>query len=272
MPGPGFGADVGQNWGGGGIIYLTNLIPQPNSPISGDAIHFTIGVQGGLIDLSSIQIIVSSTLAFSGNPPTFSGGFATSSYSYSVPDNGYTFSLVSSFIGTVTIQVSASTFDGSTTTQTYQVSGPVNYPPTPFGVTIGSVSIDSFSGEAKSGILAGGHGQVFFGPAVTNSNTGSQIDLDNIETVAHAADTYNADPTNSASQGGRPWLWGPPTAVLPARVFPPDLNIPNYNPCWNSWNGSPSTAPFVFLSTTKSTITGILTNTHTGNVTVILLS
>src|SRR5271157_937493 len=67
MPSPGFGAEWGLNYGGGGVIYLTNLNPAPDSLVpSNNEIIFTVGVQGDLIDLSTVQITINSQLAFSG--------------------------------------------------------------------------------------------------------------------------------------------------------------------------------------------------------------
>jgi hypothetical protein len=273
MPTPGWGAEFGSNFGGGGVIYLTNLVPQPNNFIPSDqSIRFTIGVQAGLIDLSTVQITVSTHLAFDGSTATFAPDFAASTYSYSVADNGYSFVLLSdlTYPATVTIVVTANTLDGATTTQSYQVNSavPVVYPPTPLNVPLNSVSIAKFSGEAQSGVLAGGSGQVFFSPALLVANTGSQLDVDSVEMTVHAADTYNADPTSS--DNNRPFLWGPPPAVPTGRAFPPDMDPVNYLPVWNSWVLGPSVAPFGTLKTTQATATGVLTDIPTGDQTIIL--
>jgi hypothetical protein len=349
MPQPGFGGNFGSNYGGGGVIYLTNLSPEPGGTIPPDnTISFTVGVQGSLIDLSSVQITISAQAVFSGFtpiggyivgvadnvglfeittstahglstgqqvniigavgapingtwtvtfnsltqftlqgssyvagyasgglvslPPAFTTDFITSSYAYSVPDNGYTFTIVSS--GTlplnVVVNVVANTTDGGTSNQTYTLGAvqPVVYPPTPLGVPLVNVPLGMLSGEAQTGILAGGQGQVFFSPALPAPNTGSQLDVQTVETDVRAADSYNPAPPGRNSNN-RPWLWGPPTAVPPARAYPPDFVLGIYEPTWNSWN-VPNQAPFVFLKTTQAQATGVLTDVPTGHTTIIL--
>jgi Ubiquitin-activating enzyme E1 FCCH domain len=352
MPAPGFGADFGGNFGGGGVIYLTNLNPEPGVLIT-DSIVFTIGVQGSLIDLSTVQITINTQPVFNGFtsiggginniftngsfvvetntanglvtgdqvtienvigmpingtwtitvfnptsfqlndstfsgsytggglvslPPAFTSDYITSSYEYSIPDNGYTFTIFSGipYPSDVTIVVNANTIDGGTSTQTYQVLATqiVIYPPMPFGVPLDNVPIGVFSGEVNSpsafgGLLANGNGQVFFSPALSEANTGSQIDIDYLETFVRASDKYYIDPPSN-NNNNRPWLWGPPLPAPVNRVFPPNFAF-NYYPTWNSWNQGPNTAPFVPLKTTQATATGILTDVPTGNQFVILV-
>ena len=361
MPTPGFGAEFGNNFGAGGVIYLTNLSPEPDTNIS-SSINFTVGVQGGLIDLSTVQITINSQLVFSGFtavgghivnvtsngeyiiwtesnhglvtgnqvniegalssstgaglpsspingvwtitfispnqfalqgstyepgwtggglvslPPSFTLDYLASSYSYSIPDNGYSFVIFSSvpYASQVTITVSASTVDGGTSVQTYQLTAvqPIIYPPMPYGVPLDNISINTFSGEVESpsafaGLLANGNGQVFFSPALPEPNSGSQIDLDYLETVVRAEDSYKSDPTHS--DNNRPWLWGPPLSGVGYRLFPPNYDIAEYYPVWNSWNQAPTTAPFTPLKTTQATATGVFTDVPTGNITIILV-
>lgn len=297
MPSPGFGAEWGQNFGGGGVVYLTNLSPPADSLVPpSNTISFTIGVQGSLIDLSTVQISINAQQVFSGFtalfngineieivgvsnlaglfeiqtnfdhglstgqgvtiqgavgspinggwivtfvdtthftlqdstfsgtwtsggilslPPAFTIPFVLSSYSYDAPNNGYTFIIQSGieYPSVFTVEVVVDTTDGGTSTQTYQLFStiPVVYPPMPYGVPLGNIPLDSFSGEAKAGLLASGQGQVFFSPALPTANIGSQIDVDSLETVVQAFDVYNPDPT--VSTNCRPWLWGPPKGL-----------------------------------------------------------
>jgi hypothetical protein len=350
MPAPGWGAEFGQNFGAGGVVYLTNLAPEPGGLVPSDnSIRFTIGVQGGLIDLSSVQITISSQLAFSGFtaitqissvtnngglfeiqtlanhglstgqeitisgavgapvngvwfvtvidsthfalngsiysagytsggeislPPSFSSDFSASSYEHSVPDNGYSFVLISSvqYPQVISVVVTANTLDGGSSTQSYQVASTVQviYPPMTYGIPLDNIPLDSFSGEVQTGILAGNMGQIFFSPALPVANTGSQLDVDSVETVVRAADSYDADPTNSNNL--RPFLWGPPPppAIVPTREYPPDMSVSNYLPVWNSWNAGPGKSVYGTLKTSQATATGILTDVPTGKQTVIL--
>src|SRR5512135_1175682 len=150
MPAPGWGAEFGSNFGGGGLIYLTGLNPQPGGTIPiNNAIQFTIGVQGGLIDLSSVQITVNAVLAFDGSIASFTPEFLSSSYTYSIPDNGYTFTVIAGFEypATVTVFVQASTEDGGNSTQSYTLNATPNivYPPTPLGVPLANIPLASFT-------------------------------------------------------------------------------------------------------------------------------
>jgi len=340
MPSPGFGAEWGLNFGGGGVIYLTNLNPAADSlvPINNEII-FTIGVQGSLIDLSTVQISINSQLAFSGFtalfngvteiqiigvsslgglfeiqtnvahglttgqgvtiqgaigspvngawivtfidathftlqgstfsgtwtsggilslPPAFTTHYVLSNYSYDIVNNGYTFTFVSGieYPSMFMVEVIANTTDGGISTQTYQLLSviPVAYPPMPYGVPLGNIPLDSFSGEAQSGLLASGRGQVFFSPALPIANIGSQIDVDSLETVVKASDTYNADPT--VSSNNRPWLWGPPKG----------LKITNVTSSGGQFEITTSD-PITFISGTTATIMGV---TGTGGMTAAI--
>jgi hypothetical protein len=147
------------------------------------------------------------------------------------------------------------------------------YPPTPLGVPLGEVPLDDFSGQPSLGSppTPGIGGQVYFSPALPAPNTGSQIDVNSVETVVHAADQYNPAPTPASpnpASNGRPWLWGPPKAPS-GRAFPPDFNIPFYEPVWNSWVVS-GQGTFVWLQTTLATVMGTLVDVPTGHTTIIL--
>jgi hypothetical protein len=274
MPAPGWGAEFGSNYGGGGVIYLTGLNPEPGDliPTGTNAIQLTIGVQGGLIDLSTVQISIAALPCFDGSTASFDPQFTGSSYEYSIPDNGYSFNIIAGFDypATVSVVVQASTTDGGTTTQSYMVQAKPNvqYPPTPLGVPLTSIPLAEFTGEVRSGILAGGQGQVFFSPALQESNAGSQLDVDSVEVNVHAADKYEPDPKKTTNY--RPFLWGPPLPTPSGRAYPPDMNNPGYLPVWNSWNAGPSQAPFVQLKTTQADATGVLTDVPTGKQTIIL--
>lgn len=348
-PGSGWGSEWGSNFGAGGVIYLTGLIPDDGGVIPSDnSIRFTVGVQGGLIDITSVQISVNSQLAFTGFsplggeitnatnnglglirvttslanglitgqsvnvvgvfgvpadgewivtvvdgshfdltgstfsgaytggglvsfPPAFAADFLSSSYAYSAPDNGFSFVILGTIVypSLVAVTVVANTTDGATSVNSYQVVAPQqpNYLPTPFNVEFGIVPIARFTGEIQSGILAGSMGQVFFSPALPVANTGSQIDLDSIETVVKASDSYIPQAVGS---NNRPWLWGPPPVAPPDRAYPPQYSTLSYTPVWNSWNGSPTTAPFVMLMTTQAVVSGLLTSFPSGATTVVL--
>jgi hypothetical protein len=76
----------------------------------------------------------------------------------------------------------------------------------PFGIELGEVSINRFSGEPTSGLLVTTSGAVFFSPALLSPNPGNEIDLDDIEVNAYASDTYNK-PQGSLNR--RNFRWGP---------------------------------------------------------------
>ena len=43
----GYGASVGNNFGAGGVIFVSNVSPSPNTLIGpGGTVNFTLGVQG----------------------------------------------------------------------------------------------------------------------------------------------------------------------------------------------------------------------------------
>jgi len=147
------------------------------------------------------------------------------------------------------------------------------YPPPTLGVPLGGISLDDFSGEPSRGSPPTPNvgGQVYFSPALPVPNTGSQIDIDSVETVVHAADSYSPSLTPASpnpASNNRPWLWGPPKAPS-GRAYPPDFNIPFYEPVWNSWLVA-NQAPFVWLTTSQATVIGTLTDVPTGHVTIIL--
>ena len=141
------------------------------------------------------------------------------------------------------------------------------YPPAPLGIPLGDIPLDNFSGQPSRGSPPTPNigGQVFFSPALA-PNSGSQIDVDSVETVVQASDSYDPDPAKSSNN--RPWLWGPPKGPS-GRAYPPDIDLSNYLPVWNSWV-VPNQAPFVYLKTTQATATGVLVDVPTGDTTIIL--
>lgn len=263
----GIGANTGQNWGGGGIIYVTNVVPAPGSPIPGSGFfQFTIGVSGALIDITKVQITINgSELAFDGtvlSGPSFIGLYtAFSSYQYSVPDNGYSFVLNrnSGFTSSpILIAIHAETVDGIATDQSYQLitlAAGFSYPPVPFGKPLTTIPLSRFKGEYNSGLLTGIAGAAFFSPALLNQNTGSILDVDSVEVRTHTADAYALQsipqPDNS-----HPMLWGPAQGPLPVKIFPPPYSS-SYKPILNS-------PIYTFLKSTQRTAVGILRNTTTG--------
>lgn len=261
----GFGTNYGYNQKGGDIPYLTSLVPAPNSLIPLDGyIRFTLGVNDGLIDLTTVRITIASVLAFDGSMASFLGDFAGSDY---VPvDNGYRFNLLKSSAynsRVVTVLVEASTYGRTDINQSYQVT--VNslsdYPPVPYGTELNMVPVSRFTGEVQSGPLAGGQGLMFVSPSLTFSSSGNQIDLDSAEVATQAGDAYAQDSGDNL----RPFLWGPPLPIppVPIPVFPPQFNVPNYMPVWNDPN-------YGFLKTTQRSVIGVMHDTISLEDTVIL--
>jgi hypothetical protein len=236
MPGPGVGANSGFGVGGGGIPYLTDLIPAPEVLLPDDGFwHFTVGVQGGLIDLSMLFVRADGQLAFDGTTASFTARYAAdSSYEYDPANNGYVFHFRKDedyLSSHPTVTVEATTVDGSSWTNEYSfaVLSPI-YPPAPFGQILGTVSLDEFSGEA-GGLLAS-NGLVFFSPALSSPHAGNEIDVDDLELRVRVTDPY----VRKDSANGRPFLVGPPPLVPPPSppVFPPTYSDPDYMPVLNS--------------------------------------
>jgi hypothetical protein len=76
----------------------------------------------------------------------------------------------------------------------------------PFGVELGGIYVNMFSGEPASGILSGTSGAVFFSPALLAPSAGNEIDLDEINVTAYASDVYDKP---SGSLNRRNFRWGP---------------------------------------------------------------
>ena len=262
----GYGASFGNNFGGGGLIYLVGLNPLPNTQIVGNApIQFTVGVQGGLIDLSSIQVTVAGEFAFDGSVPAFTPQYSSSTYHYDGNNNGYSFSISRTggyVVPTVTVSVTARTTDGATTTQTYSVIAfqSVQYPPAPVGTALISMSVSSFSGEYDSGLLADADGLLFISPSLFVPNPSVSVDVDDVEVRTRASDHYDVPAVGNS----RPFLLGPPFAAPPvgSPAFPPVVSS-NYLPVFND-------PGFTFLKTTGATIVGVLHDTILSKDTVIL--
>lgn len=259
----GYGANFGDNFGGGGIIRLSGLNPAPFGTITANStFHASVGVAGALISLATVTVIVGGETAFSNG--SFQGTFVSSStYQYNPSLNGYDFKFVKTggyVVSPVQVTVLAETRDGATTTQTYQLFAelPVTYPPIPFNQPLGYVSLEKFSGEAGGPLLGQAQGLAFFSPALT-SRANSQIDVQDFEVKTDASDKYAAPPGSN----NRPWLWGPPPAVPPVNppVFPPVYSS-QYEPHFNRG--------FCFLKTTQRSVYGVMTDTMTSDTTVIL--
>lgn len=269
----GFGANHGYNFGGGGLIYVSNLTPPENTLIPLGGVTFTVGVKGALIDITTVQITVNAVLAFDGSIPGFVGTFSgPSSFSFSPNDNGYTFNFQNGTPYTttqVTFDIIANTLDGGSTNQSFVVlaSPSANYPPMPFTKPLAQVQLSQFTGELQTGLLQGGHGQIFFSPALLEANTGTQIDINEIDILVHAGDQTKLANTYAAHPGQtvRPAVWGPPPLVPPppgSNQFPPPYSHANYFPEWgpNLTGGDPGPL-FTIARTTKAEVTGTLFDT-----------
>lgn len=261
----GYGASYGNNYGGGGIISISNINPSPNTLLGdGFPIDFTIGVTGSIIDLESIYITVGGELAFDGSSATFGPKFiAGSSYGYSAPFNGYSFSLIR-FGGYPTdnaaIVISARSNDGAESVQTYSVQTipAPQYPLFVFGSKLHSIPLSKFSGESNQGLLNGALGQVFFTTGLVEADPSVQIDVDDIQVKAESAEKYVPNLENNL----RPLLWGPPLSVIPPSppVYPPVVSV-DYVPVFNG--------EFSFVKTTKFTVHGTYHDNITGDDTEI---
>jgi hypothetical protein len=267
MAGRGFGGNYGYNYGGGGIPYLSSLVPAPNALIPIDGyVRLTVGVQGGMINLSTVHITVASELAFDGSTLSFGPDFLGSDYVFVPADNGYRFNILKSSPYDdqfATVIVEAETNDGTPTVQSYQVStgAVIAYPPVPFGTELNRVPIRRFSGEVDTGLLSGAQGLAFVSPALKFQSIGSQMDVDVVEVATQAGDRYRQSPGDNL----RPFLWGPPLLVppVPVPVFPPQFDAVNYKPVWNG-------ASFGFLKTTGRSVLGVMHDTILLTDTVIL--
>ena len=213
----GYGASVGNNFGAGGVIFVSNVSPSPNTLIGpGGTVNFTLGVQGGLISLSTVRVTIVGENGFDGSVPAFGAHYASgSTYHYNASVNGYDFSFArtSGFLSSdVLVVITGSTTDGATTTQTYSLlaTPAPQYPLTPFGSALVTIPIGKFSGEATSGLLSGAAGQVFVTPGLDVANTSVSLDVDDVQVLTHTADHYDIPQTDNS----RPLLWGPPKSVV----------------------------------------------------------
>lgn len=262
-----FGSVNGYNNARGGLPYLSSLVPVPNFLIPIDGyVRFTLGVHGSSINLSTVRITVESKIAYDGSTDTFGADFLTSSYTSESGDNGYRFNILktSSYINQfVTVIVEAETVSGVSTVQSYQVvsSELVDYPPVPYGVELGGIPIERFSGEPETGLLSGAAGLVFASPALKFQSSGSQIDIDKVEIATQGGDEYYP----IVGDNLRPFLWGPPPLVppVPIPVFPPQFDVLNYMPVWNG-------SAFGFLKTTERSVLGVLYDTVSLQTTYVL--
>jgi len=260
----GFGQNVGQNVGGGGIPYLTDLTPLPEDFIPNDLhVHLTVGVQGSLIDLSKTKIYLSFLLVFDGSTVTFTPDFVTgSSFIYDAPNNGYAFDIQVPLVhleAMAVVEVSTSTTDGTDSTQTYSFRGGPDYPPTPFGAVIGEIFLNRFSGESQEGLLSGSQGLVFMSPALQTANSGNEVDIDSLESRVITSDPYELAQTPNP----RPFLVGPPLPVPPISPppFPPQFSD-SYIPVLND--------PNYALMNTKPTVRGVMFDSVSLETSVIL--
>lgn len=266
MAGPGFGANVGVNWGGGGLIYVTNLDPIEGASLSPEGYFiFTVGVKGSLIDITKLTVTVDSELAFDGtvvSGPSFTDPFISSSgYSYSPNDNGYTFTMYrdTGFLTTpITVSIHAETTDNGISDQSYQFVNPAatfEYPEIPYEEPLITIPPITFTGEYAVGPLVNTAGVVFFSPAFLTPNTGSQIDVDNVEVCSKISDSYSLC-TRPQNDNSRPFLWGPAQGPPTSVIFPPPYSS-SFKPILNS-------SVYTFVKTTQTTAVGILTDISTG--------
>lgn len=260
----GFGQNFGFNVGGGGIPYLTNLIPLPDDFIPGDShVHLTLGVQGSLIDISKTNIYFSGMLVFDGSIPAFTTDFLSgSSFSYSDVDNGYIFDIQvpdEHLEAIVVVEVDTKTTDGTINSQSYSFHGGPDYPPMPFGVILGEVPLHRFSGESQTGLLAGANGLVFVSPALENAVSGNEIDVDFVESRVRASEQYQ--PPLPPEGNPKPFLVGPPPAVPSGLPWPPQFSD-DYIPVLND--------PGFALMNTSPQIVGVMVDTTFLTTSVIL--
>ncbi len=267
MPSNGFGASFGNNFGGGGIIYVTDLNPAPNALIApGSPIEFSLGVAGDLISLDSIKITIAGEEAYDGSTDSFSSNFsAGSSYSYNGTINGYDFVIVRDpfyDIDDVLIFVTASSSGGSDTTQTWSLQNNQAdvYPETPLNSILTIIPLSRFSGESQEGLLEGAAGQVFFSSGLVEADQNVQIDVDSVEVKTENVERYRHPVENN----NHPFVLGPPLPVAPGGS--PDF--PNYPTVAN--HPVLNDARYGLVKLTNFTVHGVLTDTLTSEVVDIL--
>lgn len=256
----GYGTSVGKNFGGGGVINLVGVAPSPGSLATpSSAVQFTVSVSGDLVSLATVQVTISGEFAFDGSAPAFSSQYASSTYHYSATDNGYTFNVVRTggwITDTVTVTVVAQTVQGVPSTHVFSFysTSTVHYPGVPSAGPLNAVPLSAFTGEYKSGLLAGTNGAVFFSPALLATGAvAASVDVDNVEVRTHSAESYVPRQTDNS----RPFVWGPPGGTdLGSPPFPPNFNS-HYSPSLNNPN-------FTFLKTTGASVTGVLQDVTTG--------
>lgn len=268
----------GSNWGfehlGGGLVYVISQ-PGENEPIypsvNGGFLDITIGVQGSIVQLDSVRIFINSFLVFDGaaqGGPAWTVRYvALSSYSYVPEHNGYRFLIKESprfGLLNMDVTVQASTPDGEQAEHVYRVflfpQFKGEYPPVPFGRSLGHVPLRRFTGEDNSGLLSKSAGLAFFSPSLKiEESAGADVDFDRVQVVTDAQDRYVAPQSSNA----RVFLIGPWSATPEDRVFPPHFT-PGHVPKLN--NGL-----FRLMKNKSADVVGTLTDTLTSEVTKILL-
>lgn len=262
----GNGASFGNNFGGGGIIYVDNIVPAPNTLVLPSVtLNFTIAVNGGMVDLASIQITTMGEPAFDGSIPAFDALYSSSTYTYNPSANGYDFAITRTggFIGNgIPVTIVASTIDGAVTNQIYSVQTNITpaYPPTPFGVALIAIPMDRFSGEITSGLIGEDEGQVFLSPGLVDANPLVQLDVDDVRLSTDNAEHCFVKQTNNL----RPFVWGPPFSSPPvgAPVFPPLIST-QYMPTLNN-------PEYSFVKNEDYSVVGVLHDTILDTDTIIL--
>lgn len=260
----GIGQNIGQNIGGGGVPYLSGLLPLPSDFLPADLhVHFTIGVQGSLIDLTDTLILINSITIFDGTTGNFIPSFLGSSYVYSPSDNGYTFDIIipiDQLTSVISVEIDTQTTDGTASVQTYDIVASPVYPPTPFGIPLGDISLERFSGEITGGLLGRPSGLTFISPALIVPQAGSELDIDFVENRALAAEPYDPPQTPNS----RPFLVGPPPLIPPVPIppWPPQFSV-SYFPVLND--------PNFALINTKPLVVGTMFDTISLVTSIILL-
>jgi hypothetical protein len=213
---PGVGQNFGFNFGGGGIIRITNVLPLPGSTEGlRPVFQLSIGVAGSLIDIARTFVTINGTLAFNGSIADFTSSFPGpfSFYAYNPAINGYDFHIEPNFdlaVGTATVQIDSETVDGCVTSQSYTFNVlNFTYPALPVGAPLVNIPEERFTGEATTGLLAESLGLVFFSPALLQPNTGNQFDLDKIQVDVDASATYLIPDTIPNKHNLRFMKWGP---------------------------------------------------------------
>jgi len=241
----------------GDVISLTDLDPLPGNYLaSSGSIQFTIAAQDGSIELSSIRITINGSTGFTGSTDTFGPYFsALSTYQPEPSVDGYSFVFerTGGFVDEdVVIEVYAETNNGTKTTTSYSLTtiSLISYPDLPLELPLHGIKISSFSGESQEGLLGGAAGQVFFSPGLENADVNVQLDVDDIEVKTYSLEMYNKKQVGNE----RPFVWGPPFAIVPpAYTFPPTVST-DYLPTLNDGN-------YVFVKTTDATVRGVLHDT-----------